>query len=143
MIQRIQTIYLLLISVLIGQLFLFPPVIFYKEAEVIALSIGKTEPEVLPLTILFGLIVLISFITIFLFKKRILQIRLTIFNTVLMLGSVGLLTYIVYQFAEADSYLVEFKIFCSFPLITIILAYLTIRAIGKDEALVRSLDRIR
>jgi hypothetical protein len=38
---------------------------------------------------------------------------------------------------------VSFNIAVVFPLIAIILDYLAIRNIGKDEALVRSIDRIR
>jgi len=37
----------------------------------------------------------------------------------------------------------SFKIAVAFPLVAIILDYLAIRSIGKDEALIRSLNRIR
>lgn len=37
----------------------------------------------------------------------------------------------------------SFKIPAAFPLVVIILDYLAIRSIGKDEALIRSLNRIR
>ena len=36
-----------------------------------------------------------------------------------------------------------YKLPIVFPVINIILTYLAIRAIGRDEALVRSLDRLR
>jgi hypothetical protein len=48
-----------------------------------------------------------------------------------------------FLYTSFDDIKVAFKIPMSFPLIAIILDYLSIRAIGKDEALVRSLDRIR
>ncbi|NLA23333.1 MAG: DUF4293 domain-containing protein, partial [Bacteroidales bacterium] len=38
---------------------------------------------------------------------------------------------------------VHFKIFIAFPIISAILLWLAMRAIGKDEALIRSIDRIR
>ena len=37
----------------------------------------------------------------------------------------------------------SFKFALSFPLVSLILNYLAIRNIGADEALVRSLDRLR
>ena len=46
----------------------------------------------------------------------------------------------VKDMAEA---VIAYKIFMVFPAISAILNYLAIRAIGKDEALIRSIDRIR
>jgi hypothetical protein len=45
-----------------------------------------------------------------------------------------------YSFSEAQ---ISFKISILFPIVAIILDYLAIRGIGKDEALIRSIDRIR
>jgi hypothetical protein len=96
-----------------------------------------------PPLILLSIIVLISFVSIFLFKKRILQMRLGGINLMLMLGYVGLNYYYIKSFSNQLSGVISYNIIVIFPLVSAILAYLAIRAIGKDEALVRSLDRIR
>jgi hypothetical protein len=75
------------------------------------------------------------------YKKRIRQIRVAVFTIVLLLGLFGIFFYFTYAGFEGAK--VAFKIPVAFPLIAIILDYLAIRAIGKDEALIRSLNRIR
>jgi len=71
------------------------------------------------------------------------QIRLSVFNLVLQIGSLGLMYYFIYyankQFADEFSLNVLFVM----PIIALVLTYLAIRNIGKDEALVRSVNRIR
>jgi len=152
MIQRIQTVYLLLITLLMGSMF------FYPYAELLAqdnqiysysfngLFLDGSEPVyflTLPPAILLSIIVLISFGTIFIFKNRILQIRLSAINLMLMIGYVGLNYYYIKSFSNQLTGVISYNIIVIFPLISAILGYLAIRAIGKDEALVRSLDRIR
>jgi hypothetical protein len=76
-----------------------------------------------------------------LFKKRIRQIRILVFNSILMLGLTGL--FIFFAYSGFDGAKITFKIPVAFPLVGIIFNYLAIRAIGKDEALIRSLNRLR
>jgi hypothetical protein len=91
--------------------------------------------------ILIGIIAVLHLVTIFLYKKRILQIRILAFTIILMLGLFGLFFYFTY--ASFEEVKVAFKVAVALPLVCVILDWLAIRAIGKDEALVRSLDRIR
>ena len=51
--------------------------------------------------------------------------------------------FFYFTYAGFDDAIVAFKIPIAFPVVAIILDYLAIRAIGKDEALIRSLNRIR
>ncbi len=96
------------------------------------------------LFVLTALIALIAMVTIFLYKRRILQIRLCIFNALLILGFYGLFVFLIYTFLEnKEDIVVNVKIALGFPLINLILDYLAIRNIGADEALVRSLERLR
>lgn len=92
-----------------------------------------------------AIISLLALVTIFMFKKRMLQIRFCIFNALLMLGFYGLFAFFIFnvkgQFQDSFSYSLKFAL--SFPLISLILNYLAIRNIGADEALVRSLERLR
>ena len=148
MLQRIQTVYLLIIVALtVATLFLPLAVLqqgdalFSFDASGLSTMIG--EPELLyPAWGLFALtaiIAIIALVTIFLYKKRILQIRLCVFNALLILGFYGF--YSLKGDMEGAS--VSVKIALSFPLVNLILDYLAIRNIGADEALVRSLDRLR
>jgi hypothetical protein len=78
---------------------------------------------------------------IFGYKKRIRQIRFLVFTILLMLGLFGMFFFFTYYtFKDAQ---ISFKISAAFPWVAIILDYLAIRSIGKDEALIRSIDRIR
>ena len=77
-------------------------------------------------------------------RKRILQIRLCVFNALLILGFYGFFAFLIYSLkGDMEGASVSVKIALSFPLVNLILDYLAIRNIGADEALVRSLDRLR
>ncbi len=96
------------------------------------------------LFVIVALIALLSLFTIFLYKKRILQIRICIFNAVLMLGFYAFFGYMAYQINQQIPNLdFTVRIVLAFPLISLILDYLAIRNIGADETLVRSLERLR
>jgi hypothetical protein len=147
MIQRIQTIYIFFAAVLAalllnldfaelavdGQLYVF-------NAKGI-ISNGQILFDGLPVMGFIGLITLLHLVIIFLYKKRIRQIRFLSFTILLLLGLVGVMFYFLYAaFEDAE---IVFKIPVVFPVLAVILDYLAIRAIGKDEALIRSLNRIR
>lgn len=51
--------------------------------------------------------------------------------------------YFATTIQETEEYTKQILLVFALPLVNIILTYLAIRAIGKDEALVRSLDRLR
>ena len=87
---------------------------------------------------------LLSFTTIFMFKKRMLQIRLTIFNTIVLVGYYLVLAYFVVNPDKAfDDYSFMPSWTVCLPLVSIILNWLAIRAIGKDEMLVKAYERLR
>ncbi|WP_321345959.1 DUF4293 domain-containing protein [uncultured Draconibacterium sp.] len=147
MIQRIQTLFILAAGMLIGSLYLqkFADIIVNDQLHIFnAFGIFK-EAELLfsglPLMILIGIIAVLHLVVLFLYKKRILQIRILAFTIILMLGLFGLFFYFTY--ASFEEVKVAFKVAVALPIASVILDWLAIRAIGKDEALVRSLDRIR
>ncbi|MDL2256118.1 DUF4293 domain-containing protein [Parabacteroides sp. OttesenSCG-928-G06] len=152
MLQRIQTVYLLLVGALFIALLFMPLAIITADQiyrfDVTGLNTVMPEAQLIfPTWGLFALtaiIALLAVVTIFLYKKRVLQIRLTIFNTLLMVGFYALVFYYVYNVkADMEGTALNVKFALSFPLIAIILNYLAIRNIGADEALVRSLNRLR
>ena len=147
MIQRIQTVYLLISALLIGLLFLLPFAEIAKDGAVYLFNFkgilldGVIKTPMTIGTILIGIIVALHGVAILNFKNRIRQIRLTVFSILLMIGLLGMFFFFTYySFSDAK---VSFKISVLFPVVAIILDYLAIRAIGKDEALIRSIDRIR
>lgn len=96
------------------------------------------------LFLLVAIIAVLALFTIFLYKKRMLQIRLCIFNAILMLGFYGFFAYLIYIMnRQLGDLTYSLQIALSFPLVSLILDYLAIRNIGADEVLVRSLDRLR
>ncbi|MDR2628358.1 MAG: DUF4293 domain-containing protein [Dysgonamonadaceae bacterium] len=154
MLQRIQTLYLLLITALtIAMLFLPLAVVqadhvYYSfDASGMSTTIADSSELVFPawaLMVLSAIIALLAIITVFLYKKRILQIRLCIFNAFLLIGFYGLVAFFLCKvYAQSELFHLNARIALTFPLISLILDYLAIRNIGADEALVRSLDRLR
>ncbi len=172
MIQRIQSIYLLIVSVLMLFLLVLPiakiaverkevineketakveEIVIYKNygAEIYSQDRKKTFYSTWPVTILTCLIGLISFINIFLYSSRIMQIRICVFNILLLIGLSGLTYYyfnaIKKQIILSDLTVIRhaFDISIIFPVISIIFTYLAFRAIRKDELLIRSYERLR
>ncbi|MGD9929310.1 MAG: DUF4293 domain-containing protein [Mangrovibacterium sp.] len=147
MLQRIQTVYMLVSAILIGLLFALPFAEIAHNNQLFLFDIrGIVRNEVveengLAIAAFIGIILILHVVAIYMFKKRILQIRLLVFTILLMIGLFGMFYFFTYYaFSGAD---VSFKLPVAFPLVAIILDYLAIRNIGKDEALIRSIDRIR
>jgi len=147
MLQRIQTIYILVAELLVASLLKLKLADISVNGDLMELAakgIFKGEEMVfngLPLLIFIGIITLLHIVIILLYKKRILQIRILVFTIILLLGLFAMFFYFTYS--GFDGAKVAFKIPVAFPVVAVILDWLAIRAIGKDEALVRSLDRIR
>ena len=90
---------------------------------------------------------LLPFVTIFLYKKRLLQFRLCVVETVLLAGVMLFEIYYIWgrcaeprrsPFQPGNSPPPRF-----FPPVSLIFTYLALRGIRKDILLVKSLDRIR
>ncbi|MBP1640928.1 MAG: hypothetical protein H6Q17_2511 [Bacteroidetes bacterium] len=154
MIQRIQSVYLLVVTIL-SVIVLFSPVSFITtSATIFDLSykgFTATPPldalhiNTYPLNLIAILIPLVAFVSIFLYKKRKLQVRLSIINFVLI--------DVYYVVMLAFMWLADMRLglpsrwgyhlAASLPAINMVLTFLAIRGIQKDEKLVRSLDRLR
>jgi hypothetical protein len=76
----------------------------------------------------------------FLYKKRILQMRFNIFNSILLVALQGFIVYYIISYIS-NGFI--FTIQSVFPAISLILSILAIRNILKDEFLIKSLNRIR
>jgi hypothetical protein len=147
MIQRIQTVYLFISAILVGLLFLLPFAEIAKDGAIYLFNFkgiildGTLKENGIFISVLLGIILVLHGFAIQSFKNRVRQIRLTVFSVLLILGLYGMFFFFTYySFTGAQ---VSFKISIVFPAIAIILDYLAIRAIKKDDALIRSIDRIR
>ena len=155
MIQRIQTLYLLLATALMSLTLFLPLAPIWEGGNEMVVKAFFADGEMgfkAPLPIYMGIVLtaatLLPLVTIFLFKKRLVQIRLCVSAIVLLLGSAGFIALYCYRLCDVLSEMftnLNFTLgFASLmPVVTIIPVVLAIRGIAKDEALVRSLDRIR
>ncbi len=159
MIQRIQTLYLLLVVVCMVLLACFRPILFttttdaalQQQYEIGFLHIQNITDEanivnvssVWALAVLDIAIVAFALVTIFLFKKRLLQARLCIINIFLMLGYYAVLAVYIFFACKQLGVSWSIDIWAAMPLVGVILTFMAMRAIAKDEALVRAADRIR
>ncbi|MBZ9651099.1 DUF4293 domain-containing protein [Psychroflexus montanilacus] len=136
MIQRIQSLYLLMAILLNGVLSFYLPLwVTSENIEIYALS----QPVAISL---FSLSVLISFITLFSFKKRKRQFVLGRINIILNFVLVGVFAYWTLSLpGEMD--ISEKGIGMLLPIISIVFIALANKAIKKDEDLVKSVDRLR
>lgn len=147
MIQRIQSLYLLISTILSATLLALPFAEIAKDGAVYIFSAkgivldGVVKQSGLLVLIGIALIVLLHLVSIFSYKSRPLQKKLVLFCMISLLGLFGLLFY--YSNFSFESAKVVFQTGFTFPLIAIIIDYLAIRGINKDEALIRSIDRIR
>ncbi len=126
MLQRIQTVYML-IAVLVTATFYYvlpPGYVFFDYY-------------------LWGsvLIALILFVNIFLYKKRLLQIKLNNLIILLLLVLIGLRIY--EAFTSGGTPFSKKDVVWLTPAISIVFVKLANSAIWRDERLVKSVDRIR
>ena len=144
MIQRIQSIYLLLATLLSGG-FIF--VFFLWEntlgTEIYAFDLLEKENLFLKIVpVLYLLTAVLSFLTIFIYKNRQLQFVLGRLIILINLFLLGLLIYIS-QMLSGEAQVSMKGIGMFIPVLVILLIVLANKAIKKDENLVKSADRIR
>ncbi len=147
MIQRIQTLYLIISIALLGLLYLFPLadiLVGERLYEYTIRGIHENGEPVFDGMLLAGflaLIVVLHLLALLGYKRRIRQIRILVFTLVLLLGFTGVLVYFAHAGFRGE--VVSLKLPVGLPLLAMVTDYLAIRSIGRDEALIRSLNRIR
>jgi len=147
MIQRIQSIYLLISVILIGLLFALPFAEIAKDGTIFLFNFqgilldGAVQQSGIAISILIVILLALHVYALISFKKRLLQISVIKYSIVVLLGMLG--TFAFYTAYSYNGAQISYKISMVFPLIVIVLDYLAIRGIRSDEALIRSIDRIR
>jgi len=136
MLQRIQTVYLLLVAFLsIGISIVLP---YGLDKDGIALY---AKDNLLVISLLVGVASLAG-ISIFLFKNRKLQFVLGRLNIVLNFILLGVFVYWSLTLS-GEAIVSEKGIGMLIPIISIVLLVMANKAIRKDENLVKSVDRLR
>jgi len=153
MIQRIQTIYLVLSLVLVALIFVIPIAnVTYNNEQFVTFRVTgfydnaseTTSVQTLFVVILVSILICLLGLTIFLYKRRIMQARLCIINIALLAGLEAFIVYnIIYFTKRVPGVNWSPGLSLVFPLIAIILTWLASKAIRKDEKLVRESDRLR
>jgi hypothetical protein len=130
MIQRFQTIYLLL-TTLFSILFLSGKMLVLKNET----GVVELHGIILPLVVLLILIAAISLLTIFLFKNRKFQLKLSIALIVLSIILILALAYYAFTLSGKYNAPIQFSINLIFPVMVLVFSILAYRGIKKDDDL--------
>ncbi|PKA82239.1 uncharacterized protein DUF4293 [Ulvibacter sp. MAR_2010_11] len=136
MLQRIQTVYLILSILLMGGLYLWFPTL--RDASGVAVLL-PSDP--LAFLLIFGAMGLII-ISILSYKKRQLQFVLNRLSIILIFVLLGVFVYKSLN-VSGETLVSEKGIGVLFPVISIVFLVLANKAIKRDEDLVKSVDRLR
>jgi len=151
MLQRIQTIYLL-VSTLFLSVFLFIPIFKFNSGNIIfdtisieSLSVNQqvTTINTFPLALLAIITIILTIVTILLFKKRSLQMKFISYSIILLIGFYLLIAFYRFFVIDFEITSTTYSFSLIIPLISVILNYMAKRSIKKDDDLVKSVDRIR
>ena len=151
MIQRRQTLFLILLTFLGIALLFIPSVRVRNPSELFAVFLVPLEHSGLSSSLGHMAAVLINFvalilscITIFIYKKRELQAKLCYVLMILWLGLTLMIEFCPFVVLPDSSFVVENTHFGTLiGILGMFAAYLSLRHIKKDIELLKSADRIR
>lgn len=164
MIQRIQTIYLLLIAAIAWLLLLTDPSfvefqgfakwtggekgivsVHFNKVFFIAGEVIKNESSLVLTSITLGIIGAIALLSIFFYKFRKLQIIISASNYIFIIGLYILMINSGFKYHKELSQEASFDIAIGlfFPLFLPLFNFMALRRINFDETLIRSVNRIR
>lgn len=155
MIQRIQTIYLLLVIICLGLAFAFPFAEYQIQGtiyvfNIFGLAIEGENVIKFPYYVSIALSIGLSIVTISRFKNRALQMKLGRFNYLVVLLTI-VMSFVnirtveesLVSIAQDLTPIVTYGIGLFLPVAALVFLFLANRAIKNDEKLIKSIDRIR
>ncbi|MBN1598218.1 MAG: DUF4293 domain-containing protein [Bacteroidales bacterium] len=153
MIQRVQTLFLLVATIL-SALVVFVPIseMMLPNGDVAKLystglkNLNSSEVlyQTFPILILGLATSLLSLITIFIYQRRTIQMRLCVYNILLLLFMAILFAYYYFDIRnKLEVQMHSFSYTLVIPLVNIILIFQAFRAIRRDDLLIKSYDRLR
>ncbi|MDX6188012.1 DUF4293 domain-containing protein [Flavobacterium sp. Fl-318] len=137
MIQRIQTIYLILTFIVTGVLLFFVPLWTLNNGKAFYFMQDQIY------TVVLGLSTMLTIVSIISYKKRQNQFVMGRLNIILNLILLGLFVYRSLNLSGETVQVSEKGIGMFLPIVAIVLLVLANKAIKKDEDLVKSVDRLR
>jgi hypothetical protein len=156
MIQRKQSVFLLFSAIALALLHYFPLASFIGDKDSLVMYIFKVESLVpgqipvlpgyfiFPILAVNSMIILLTILTIFLFKNRRMQLNLLRFSLILLLIMIGsFFFYYVNVLEKASGGVTQYEIGSYMPLVAFVFYILSYRGIMSDEKLIRSADRLR
>ncbi len=154
MIQRIQSIFILAAALLLGCLIVWPIDSFGGAQGLIELrwngvwdvTPGAHTPLVRPLhslAVVIVVAVILHVVSLFSFTHRQLQMRLVGISAGVSLCLTALLCYLGFQISGGLGMDMHINFHWALPIVAAILDILAYRRISDDDAIVKSLDRLR
>lgn len=154
MIQRIQSVFILAAALLLGSLIVWPIDSFGGAQGLVELrwngvwdvTPGAHTPLVRPLhplSIVVVVAVILHVVSLFSFTHRQLQMRLVGISAGISLCLTALLGYLGYQISGSLDMDFHVNFRWALPIVAAILDILAYRRISDDDAMVKSLDRLR
>lgn len=151
--QRIQTVWWILSILSIAlfatqDLLLFTPngesipSFVLRSSGLVEIASNTTIKSSYSLLIIEAISIIISLTSIFIYKMRAFQIRLSILNAFVLLGLVGMIAYLGFDFQSAGASL-GIKVWLALPFISIIFQALAAQGVIKDELIIRMSNRLR
>ncbi len=158
MIQRIQTLYLILATIALALVFAFPLAQFFSETGTYYFTATGLKNMVpgggelfkstifLPLPIVIAIILFLIVYAILQFKKRSFQIKLVNVGVLLTAVMIAGIFFLYIPMIEKKTLIIpdyskSFGVYL--PLVSLVFQVLATRAIKRDDQLVRSADRLR
>ncbi len=141
MIQRIQTLWLLIVA---STAFATSRLTLFKGD----LPNGTTLPFNFAGSLILSIVIvalgLLALISLFLFKNRKLQFKLAVLGFIFSIGFLFLEYYMVENFKSTNNILTgSYQIGAVLPVVMIVFFFLAARGIYRDEKLIKSMDRLR
>ncbi len=154
MIQRIQTVYWFLAALAMCMMLPFDWMQLivadgdyqFSAAGISRNIVGGGVQNVIsgiPLIVYISAFAVLNLVIIFLFKKRILQIRLTTIAIILAVCFYGVIAFFRYMSFTEEVVQSYFSYPLLFPFVSAVFDVWAQRGVFKDEQKIRSLDRIR
>ncbi len=161
MIQRVQTLYLIIAVILWSILFFFPILTFEGGGNSLIISVSSAELSrgdgsglenpfsYLPMIVL-AMAITITSVAVFLYGKRKIQVFVSLMG--MFLGLLFLILLGIEGFNGSKEFLAEYpqleisafrSLGLMIPVASLLFILAAVRGIRKDEELVKSLDRIR
>ncbi|MDO4949817.1 MAG: DUF4293 domain-containing protein [Bacteroidales bacterium] len=149
MIQRIQTLYLLVCAMVCACAAWLPLGSFIQadgsidtlKSLMLVVADGTRSYSPWALFVIMAFVVSLDVVCICIYKNRMMQIRICILNILLTVGFYIVLAIFIWILRADSSFVPSWIVVL--PLLAIVLHWLALRAIGKDEALVRAYEHLR